>query len=308
MDRNGLRITALSLITAGSIYLSSLLNEGNAQTNNYSDLNNPIQIAQTLTNLPSIEDRIIGNHEGTIIFYGPIDIALNGNNSTYKITGNDPTAETALSVLERIVNTISQFPPYMIKEKCNVDIVYLTTDLNRADEDVVGLAIPTRGTIILDLREQNLYGNFFESIVLHENYHMCELNTIDDIKTHDDEWIDYFIQYGGTAQYYGDEWNKWDPNILYIGYPSVYSLKDPVEHRATMWVDTMTRYTDAHLHRFRDDRTYKMLFYRTMQLMREWSNGMIDHEVYGLIAKGIDVNQQYYINTFGDYAFQFKPK
>jgi len=255
----------------------------------------------------SLESKVLGEFEGTIIASGSFDLTRNTINGPVRLQSEivqDDMLETPLKTLLEVMET---YPPYMLKERCNIHAIYLTANIVRNNERLNGLAL-SEGIILLGIRDIPIDYNFFElkRIAHHEIFHGCEFGIISNREEFDNQWITIAREHNAEIEYIGDAWKNLNHSATYPGVSRTYSKESPTEHRATTWEDIITNYTHAHW-RFREDPLYQKYFYKTIQLMREWSNGLMDHEVYGLIARKEIVDRDYYIRTFGDNSFLFAP-
>ncbi|MFT4309247.1 MAG: hypothetical protein ACMXYL_02050 [Candidatus Woesearchaeota archaeon] len=261
---------------------------------------------------PSFDN--IGEYQGIKLLSGMISLQSNTTIGLERLESPTPNEESVESALETILGAVDNYPPYMLREQCNLQAIYLTGPVTRTLENEYGTensmvgGIAFRGGVMaIAIPDSNIRYDRVRSTTHHEIKHICEFANVDNQVAFDNEWINLSKEHGASGEYLGEQWRNYQSHATNImGFPNSYSMKNPVEHRAVMWQEVMGNYTNAH-YRFRDDKAYQQLFYHTIRTMREWSDGMMDHEVYGLIARGEVVDENYYIRVFGDDAYRFRP-
>jgi hypothetical protein len=253
------------------------------------------------TELPDVRDRIIGSYYGIPFYYGELNIARQSGEAT--ISGNEPRRDIAMSAVDIISDAMSKYPPCMLRDICNVQLVYMTSGLERNDEKVDGLAL-SDGAIVLEVMHLSRLN--LERITHHEIYHMCEMANVTSMQAHDELWIGIGMDSGLEPDYTGEEWYGLNHSMRIEGFPNTYSTKNPMEHRATFWEKVMIPHEKT-MERISSDIAYEALYNATVQFMKEWSGGIMDEDVHAMIQRGDTVNQAYYLDRLRQECCPFIP-
>ena len=273
------------------------------QVQNFYDTHEVIELKPS-----PLEMVILGYHEGVLLAKGSFDVTRNRHTEhEVRVTSEMPNSDLANGTLDVVIQVMENYPPYMLREQCNIQAIYITSNIYRNDERANGIAF-SEGILLISEQDIPTHPGYSTAIKVthHEIGHGCIHGREPEREKFYTSWNQIAIDHGTPIEYIGDDWKELDHASIYPGVARSYSLSNPAEAFATMWEEIMTNNNTAHK-RADADALYLKYMYEVMYYMLKWSGGLMDLEVFELLARNDKVDRDYYERTFGDRAFMFRP-